>query len=554
MEELQQVQNPAAQQSDEECAIELESNELESLQLAKRSLLCKIMIEKPLNRAASKSILIKAWGDPKEVQVIDMGVNTFLFTFCDKKEVKTILQRGPWGKLMRTFIRVRALMDIRKPLPTSCWIPRKDLPKIWIFFKFEKLQGICFNCGTLGHEQKSCKENKAMATVNPTIPKYGPKLGVPPAKSLTAIMQEQQLWSFKQQQAMEENPAGWKMKRPTQQSQEAGREGGSQSAETNASEETQRKEDTYHSASDRAEIVSGGKDTETQIPEAAIHRGQKSLSQDSLIWGQEMGPHAQEKGQATTTIVNLENNGPPGDQAQPKNSKFPIPQPGPDQGQEQAGLEQEPNITLIDLQKGQKQAGLGPSNIEQLGIQKEFIGLKEPVIIVDYPSPEIRRYEGITLSDNEIKQCKKACISDNSLQDFATTDTISIYKKGEDHDGHSREGIDYFVELPEEDNGSGDQNKGNNSSIPEIIENHLIQGLNHALSLKRPRRKLTDTEADSEPGAEGDYLEHKRAKYLQWTNQFEEGNNTAGDQTTLPKLNLILMAGEAGQNMPHPQP
>lgn len=48
-----------------------------------------------------------------------------------------------------------------------------------------------------------------------------------------------------------------------------------------------------------------------------------------------------------------------------------------------------PNVsfTRIDLKSGSNQPGLGPQHIEDLGLHKEDIGLKEKVILKDYPSP-----------------------------------------------------------------------------------------------------------------------------------------------------------------------
>lgn len=43
------------------------------------------------------------------------------------------------GRIIRTFIRARVELDITKPLPSGCWIPRKDLPKICAIYKYERL-------------------------------------------------------------------------------------------------------------------------------------------------------------------------------------------------------------------------------------------------------------------------------------------------------------------------------------------------------------------------------------------------------------------------------
>ncbi|KAJ1411644.1 hypothetical protein SESBI_20959 [Sesbania bispinosa] len=81
---------------DDEFTIELESDPLQSTLLAKRSLVKKILSQKPLNRGVVKSILIKAWENHGEFQITDMGKNMFLFSFGATHEVLEIIKKGPW--------------------------------------------------------------------------------------------------------------------------------------------------------------------------------------------------------------------------------------------------------------------------------------------------------------------------------------------------------------------------------------------------------------------------------------------------------------------------
>lgn len=50
--------------------------------------------------------------------------------------------------------------------------------KRWVHFKYERLQGVCYNCGLFGHEPKHCSIPRVMAAYNKDLPKYGPFLTV----------------------------------------------------------------------------------------------------------------------------------------------------------------------------------------------------------------------------------------------------------------------------------------------------------------------------------------------------------------------------------------
>ncbi|KAJ1405732.1 Zinc knuckle CX2CX4HX4C [Sesbania bispinosa] len=98
------------------------------------------------------------------------------------------------GKLLRTYFRVRAMINVKNQLVTGCCVPRKSLPKVWIMLKYERLQSLCYQCGIIGHDQKMCKSVLATSPLDPSIPKYSSKLGVPPAKPIPQLLKEQGNW------------------------------------------------------------------------------------------------------------------------------------------------------------------------------------------------------------------------------------------------------------------------------------------------------------------------------------------------------------------------
>lgn len=201
--------------------IMLEPDPSSNAELAQRMLVGRVITNKALNKYAVKQTIVKAWGSPQGLQVGDLSPNTFIFTFTTAKEVNKIMADGPWsvmgnllslqfwnpqisaselrfnlvpywtqfhdlpmefmsdanvkklvagmgelleledprvnGCLLRPFYRARVLLNVEKALITGFWVPRQNLPKAWVSVKYERLQGLCFKCGILGHEQTTFK-------------------------------------------------------------------------------------------------------------------------------------------------------------------------------------------------------------------------------------------------------------------------------------------------------------------------------------------------------------------------------------------------------------
>lgn len=61
--------------------------------------------------------------------------------------------------LGRSFLRVKVEIEISKPLPKGFWL-RKSTEAgqdLWISYRYEKLSDFCYDCGRLGHDNRSCK-------------------------------------------------------------------------------------------------------------------------------------------------------------------------------------------------------------------------------------------------------------------------------------------------------------------------------------------------------------------------------------------------------------
>ena len=46
------------------------------------------------------------------------------------------------------------------------FLPRNDLPHLWISLRYEKLANVCYRCGVIGHETHAC-QGKAFLIWNP---------------------------------------------------------------------------------------------------------------------------------------------------------------------------------------------------------------------------------------------------------------------------------------------------------------------------------------------------------------------------------------------------
>ncbi|XP_065632704.1 uncharacterized protein LOC111999389 [Quercus suber] len=58
------------------------------------------------------------------------------------------------------FLRVRVDVPLDKPIRGGAPVLSPEGDKVWVAFKYERLSGLCFHCGLLGHEAKACKFTK----------------------------------------------------------------------------------------------------------------------------------------------------------------------------------------------------------------------------------------------------------------------------------------------------------------------------------------------------------------------------------------------------------
>ncbi|KAI9112390.1 hypothetical protein K1719_016587 [Acacia pycnantha] len=76
---------------------------------------------------------------------------------------ETVMFENPMvgGRLERSFIRARVLVDLSESLSSGFWVPRVKRDAAWVSVKYERLQYFCFSCGRVGHEGKGCSVSLA---------------------------------------------------------------------------------------------------------------------------------------------------------------------------------------------------------------------------------------------------------------------------------------------------------------------------------------------------------------------------------------------------------
>nr|XP_027099027.1 uncharacterized protein LOC113718313 [Coffea arabica] len=199
------------------------------------SLIGRIMGEKVANFTGIKNFVAVAWSYPKNLTVMELGPNLYQFNIPNPEEKERIVKGGPWlidnqvlvlrrwsegvednyrafvtaplwvqlwnlpvhwltkevgRKIGAVFkevkeviipqsggkegrhIKILALVDLSTPLLRGIVVQTARTFK-WVVFRYERCADFCYNCGVVGHSERSCKEQRVtMAKLSEN--QYGP--------------------------------------------------------------------------------------------------------------------------------------------------------------------------------------------------------------------------------------------------------------------------------------------------------------------------------------------------------------------------------------------
>lgn len=243
------------------------------------------------------------------------------------------------------------------------------------------------------------------------------------------------------------------------------------------------------------------------------------------------------------------------------------------------GLTSPYSLSVLDIECGMPRTGLGPEKIEDLGLQKEEIGLKQHVILTDCLSPP-RSNSGpveVNISPTSMERCKEACLklrlkgahqvggecNKNKIIHEKCKECEWIQNRVRNREDTQKEKslnnnslekekwetratfnpqtapvdieVEYYVEYPPEES----DKEGN--KLREEEELTLITNVQKSLSLKRARLTFEDE------GSKGEEVQADK-KLKTSTQQMVLLREKPTQQLTTGNA----MAEEAGLPMPHP--
>ncbi|MCH89276.1 zinc CCHC-type-like protein, partial [Trifolium medium] len=205
----------------------------EGISACNRSIIGKIITDKPIHVSSIHNGLESIWGSPPGLKIQELGGKVLQFFMNDPADHDRILQGNPWifrnswlvvkpwdresdlqnidfdhvpiwiqlwglpphcktkkmgesiGALMGTveasefyeypgkkvIIKIKVAIDIHNPITSGIHVGNPTDGTCWIDYRYEKLPQVCFKCGMIGHADKLCRNQ---ALVLDTLAPLGP--------------------------------------------------------------------------------------------------------------------------------------------------------------------------------------------------------------------------------------------------------------------------------------------------------------------------------------------------------------------------------------------
>ncbi|KAJ1404178.1 Zinc knuckle CX2CX4HX4C [Sesbania bispinosa] len=193
----------------------------EGIDSCSKSLIRRILTQKPIHTNSLQSALAGIWCNPKGFRVEEIVPKTFQFYFDDEADVNRILKGSPWlfryswlilmrwvrdlnidsldfscvavrvqlwglpahcrtpkmgskigaclGQVLeydvfeckerKSFLKILVNLDTQKPLLTGVPVGSNKDGVTWVEFQYEKLPQFCYLCGRIGHDDMFCNSS-----------------------------------------------------------------------------------------------------------------------------------------------------------------------------------------------------------------------------------------------------------------------------------------------------------------------------------------------------------------------------------------------------------
>ncbi|KAJ1415430.1 Zinc knuckle CX2CX4HX4C [Sesbania bispinosa] len=126
-----------------------EEDVADGVESCSRSLIGRIITQKPIHVNSLQNALMGIWCNPKGTKKIGIKVGACLGKVMDS-EIYENRERG-------TYIRLLVEINNQKPLLTGIPVGSQKDGVTWVDFRYEKVPKFCYQCGCIGHNEDICK-------------------------------------------------------------------------------------------------------------------------------------------------------------------------------------------------------------------------------------------------------------------------------------------------------------------------------------------------------------------------------------------------------------